>query len=264
MRLSIITCTIGLFTATPGFADTCSELFAAIPKLHGSEPLMASAVGKTYKALYDECDAHDQFAGHRPPTHNGKGLTCSGDRNRIDYLVKYPDSTISFSAKASVDADGSKFACGDAWPNQCATWLTFDQGSERNDVNAEDTPFVVVPTPMASTGISFQHDTQIGKGDLAVAFWNGKCSFGVVGDAGPYFRLGEISLRSHADLGHPRCKKPGQYPCAAINDVSIPKGVQYLVFPHSRPSPLTSENVNQVSRSEAEKRVNEFIKKFAQ
>lgn len=264
MRIFIATFLASAIAAAPCLADTCSDLFAALPKLHGGASLTAGSSGQSYKSLYDDCDAHDRFAGRRLPTHNGRGLTCSGDKNRVKYLLKYPDGTVSFGAKASVDADGSKFACGDSWPNQCGTWLQFDRGSERKDVNAEDTPFVVVPTKMSSTGISFQDDTQIGSGDLAVAFRNGKCSFGVVGDAGPYFRLGEISLRSHADLGHPRCNVSGQYPCKAINDVSIPRGVHYLIFPNSRPASLTSQNVNQISRTEAENKVNEFIKKFAQ
>ncbi len=263
MGRSLYAFTAILCSLAPAAADTCSDLVAALPKLSGGTPLTASAVNRTYKSLFDECDVQDKFAGHVLPTHNGKGLKCSGDRNRVAYLNKYPDGTISFSAKASVDADGSKFACGTGWPNQCGTWLQFDSGSERKDVNAEDTPFVVVPLAMSSTGISFLEDTGVGRGDLAVAVKGNKCSFGLVGDAGPYFRLGEVSLRSHADLGHPRCKKPNEHPCTAISDVSIPSGVHYLIFPKSRPVPLTSQNVNETARAGAEKHTSDFIQKFA-
>ena len=182
----------------------------------------------------------DTFAGRPLPMHAGRRLTCS-DRNNVSTVVRRKDGTIFFSAKAAVDADGSRLACGTGWPNQCGTWLQFDKGSKRRDVNAEDTPFVVVPGPPPGAAFSFRRDTGIGPGDLAVAFKGSRCSFGVVGDLGPYFRLGEISLRSHADLDHQRCKVPGQHPCAGIHDSSIGEGVNYLVFPHSRPAPLLSQ-----------------------
>ena len=253
-----------VIASSPATADVCADLIAASAKLKGGTPLVATAVNTPYKKLYDDCDSNNRFAGRSLPTHNGKGLTCSGDPNRVAALTKYPDGTIAFNAKGSVDADGSRFACGDGWPNQCGTWLTFDQGSQRHDVNAEDTPFVVVPIKMQSTGISFQDDTGIRRGDIAVAYTNGKCTFGVVGDAGPYFRLGELSLKAHAELGHPRCKVPGQYPCTAIRDSSIPKNVNYLIFPGTRPAPLTSQNVNEVSRTSGRKLVAEFLARFAQ
>jgi hypothetical protein len=225
---------------------------------------MSEAVGKSYKTLFDECDMQDTFAGQGLPAHAGKPLTCSGDRNRVGFLDKYPDNTIAFSAKAAVDADGSRYACKSSWPNQCNTWLEFDAHSEHKDVNAEDTPFVVVPGKMTSPAIDFQAETGIKPGDLAVAFTGGKCAFGVVGDAGPYFRLGELSLKAQADLGHPRCKVAGQYPCEAIIESGIGSGVNYLIFPHTRPVPLTSQNVNEVAANAAEKRAAAFIAQFTQ
>ena len=268
MRFILLFAVLAMFSSSAlGADETCATLIASLPKLTGATPLQASAVGQTYKQLYDTCDTTNQFAGRPLPTHNGKPLKCSSDKNRVASLSRYPDGTIAFQAKAGVDADGSKLACGTGWPNQCGTWLTFDQGSERKDVNAEDTPFIVVPTDMPGASISFQRDTGIGKGDLAVVVAKGRCTFGVVGDAGPYFRLGEISLRAQGDLGNPQCKIKGEYPCRAIigrgSGIGIPSGVAYFVFPGTRPSPLQSQTVNDVADKAGRKRVEKFISDFA-
>jgi hypothetical protein len=274
MRVLFFIFMLAAFPAMAAPGDTCADLTASLSKFTGGTPLRVNSNGQTYKNLFDTCDAKDRFAGRPLPLSRGREVSCSKDRNRVAYLVKYPDGTISFSAKAAVDADGSKLACGSGWPNLCATWLRFDQpGSVRKDVNAEDTPFVVIPRNVSlpkygnllPISISFRKDTRIERGDLAVAFTNGRCSFGVVGDSGPEFRLGEISLRSHVDLNNPQCKIKGQYPCKAIINGSgrgFPAGVNYLIFPHSRPVPLFSQSVNKVSRTQAEERVKAFIKKF--
>jgi len=267
---------MALMAALPSAAsadETCDRLLAALPRLSGGSPLVASGPGVTYKSLFDACDAQDNFLGRPLPAGpDGQELTCSNDPNRVAYLNKFPDGTISFSAKASVDADGSAAGCGAGWPNQCGTWLTFDRGSAHPDVNAEETPFVVVPGAfilrekhkLRVTLTSFRADTHIGAGDLAVAVWNGKCSFGVVGDSGPYFRLGEISLKSHVEFGNDQCEVVGQHPCQKIshhgNGESITSDVHYLIFPRSRPKPLLSQNVNGVSAEQARTKVDKFLR----
>jgi hypothetical protein len=264
MKIPFLALTVLLATSCPLWADTCSDLVTALPNLSQGVALTDSVTGESYKTLYDTCDSANIFAGKLLPKHNGKRLKCSSDPNRVSYVRKYPDGTVTFAAKGAVDADGSKFACGAGWPNLCGTWLEFDHGSSRHDVNAEDTPFIVVPRKMAGTGISFQKDSKIGKGDLAVAIWNGRCSYGVVGDAGPHFRLGELSLKAHAELGNPQCNNDNQYPCMSFSESGIPNNVHYIVFPGTRPVPLTSQNVNQVSRQKAEEQLKAFIAKYLQ
>jgi hypothetical protein len=265
MRLLVFLLAVLVSSGAAAADDTCASLIAALPKLSGGLPLQATGTGVTYKSLYDGCDEQNMFAGAPLPKHPkrpNERLKCSTDKNRVAFLVRYPEGTIVFSAKASVDADGSRLACGNKWPNQCGTWLQFDSGSQRTDVNAEDTPFVVVPGKTPGTNVSFQRDTRIRQGDVAVAVARGKCSFGVVGDSGPYFRLGELSLRAHGDLGNPQCAVEGQYPCQALKQGSgdsIGEGVTYFIFPRSRPARLLSQNVNALSRVEAENRVKTFL-----
>jgi hypothetical protein len=252
--------------SSTGEADTCADLIAAMPSMSKGIELVNSVTSESYKSLYDTCDNANTFAGEVLPKRKGSNtrLKCSSDPNNVSYVRKYPDGTVTFAAKGAVDADGSKYACGAGWPNQCGTWLEFDRGSTRHDVNAEDTPFIVVPRKMVSNGISFQKDGNIGKGDLAVVVWNGKCSYGVVGDAGPHFRLGELSLKAHAELGNPRCRKGNEYPCTRIIESGIANNVHYIVFPGTRPVPLTSQNVNSVSRQKAEEKLKAFIENYKQ
>ena len=151
--------------------------------------------------------------------------------------------------------------------DQTETWLTFDAGSNRHFVNAEDVPFVVVPTPFQAKNISFLGDTGIGKGDLAVAVKGNRCSFGVVGDAGPYFRLGEASIATHTDLGNPQCAVAGQHPCRRLKagggGVGIELGVTYVIFPGTRPQPLLAQTVVEVAGSAAAGRALTFFRQFA-
>lgn len=247
---------------TGAFAqDTCSQLVSRLKRGLVGDELVESRTGATYKSLYDTCDASNTFAGEPLPLSSGRRVTCSGDKNRVGFIAKF-EKAIVFSAKGSVDADGSKFSCGAGWPNQCGTWLEFDRGSQRKDVNAEDTSFVVVPGAMPGKGISFRGDTRIGAGDLAVAISGNRCTYGVVGDSGPYFRLGELSLKAHQELGNPQCAVPGQYPCRRLrfgSGVSIPSDVKYIIFPGTRPVPLHSQTVNTVARREAEAAAKRFL-----
>lgn len=243
-------------------ADVCEQIKSGIASLKPGEPLVAANTnGKTYKALYDECDRTNVFNGQLLPKQPNRGRAkCSTDPNRVQHVTKYPDRTIVFEAKMSVDADGSPVIGGSGWPNQIETWLTFDRGSEFNFANAEEVPFLVVPRNGA--GVSFLRDTGIGKGDLAVVIAQGKCSFGVAGDAGPHFRLGEASLRSHADVGNAQCANPNEHPCRRLrggSGIGLPAGAVYIIFPGTRPRPLLSQTVNSVAGEAAAAKALRFV-----
>jgi hypothetical protein len=207
------------------------------------------------------------FAGNALPSHNGRQLRCSTDPNRVKFITRFPDNTIVLNAKMSVDADGSPVIGGSGWPNNVQTWLTFDDGSETHFVNAEEVPFVVVPVAIPDSLFSFQRNTGIRKGDLAVVQSGDRCSFGVVGDAGPWFRIGEASLRTHEELGNPQCATAGQHPCTRLRNgsgVGIGRDVTYVIFPGTRPAPLLSQTVNDVAARLGKQRLVDFIDAFGQ
>lgn len=248
-------------------AQTCSTIVAGLAALKPGEPLLVQGgQGKAWKTLFDECDRFDTFAGLRLPKYKGRQLRCSTDQNQVEFLNHYADGTVVFNAKASVDADGSPVVGGSGWPNNVQTWLTFDKGSQDHFVNAEAVPFIVIPIDVPKVGMSLMTDTGIGKGDLAVVVKGERCSFAVVGDAGPWFRLGEVSLRAHEDLGNPQCAVTGQLPCRHLkggSGIGIPSNVTFIVFPGSRPKPLLSQTVNAVVAQEVGKRALQFLASHA-
>jgi hypothetical protein len=238
-----------------------------MPNLSGGTPLLAGQTGKTYKQLYDECDRNDTFAGKSLPDSGGHRQRCSTDPNRVENVTRYLDGTIVFTAKMSVDADGSPVVGGSGWPNNVKTWLEFDQGSAIHFANAEEVPYVVVPDKVPGMDISFQQDADIHPGDLAIVLEGGKCSFGVVGDSGPWFRLGEASLRSHDDLGNSQCKVQGQHPCQQLrggSGIGIGSGVTYIIFSKTRPHPLLSQTVNEVAPEKGAELASAFLKTHGQ
>jgi hypothetical protein len=244
-------------------SDACAPIIAGLARLNkGTEMKAAIGAGKTWKSLFDECDQTDRFAGQSLPMHMGKPLRCSTDPNRVAFISRYADGTVVFNAKASVDADGSPVVGGSGWPNNVQTWLTYDKGSKDTFVNAEDVPFIVLPLAAKAAGVSLMKDMGVGKGDLAVVVSGGRCSFAMLGDAGPWFRLGELSMRAHEELGNPQCRTPGERPCTRLkggSGVGIQKDVTYIVFPNSRPKPLLSQTVNPVLRELANERVRQFL-----
>lgn len=265
--MAIAICGLGLFlSAEANAADTCEAVIAGLSRLDltkGAE-LVATQAGKTYKSLYDRCDSTDRFAGQRLP----KSRKCSKDLNEVAFLKKFSDGTIVFSAKMAVDADGSPVSMG---PNHSATdqpetSLTFDAESEHHFVNAEEVSFVVIPGRDPVTGISLMRDAGIAIGDLALITKNGKCSFGLVADTGPYFRLGEASIRAHADLGNPQCQNADEHPCKKLKNKGsgkgIASGVTYILLPGTRPSPLLSQTVTTITRAKSAAAALRFLKAF--
>lgn len=251
--------------STAAAADTgCAALLARLEAVRpeaGSELRTTAAGGPTYKSLFDQCDRTDTFAGAPLPTHRAKPLRCSSDPNKVAFIRRYADGTIVFRAKMGVDADGAPISSGGgrSTTDQPKTSLVYDRGSTRRFTDAEQVPFIVVPGANRALGVDFMGRTGVRVGDLAVAMSASGCSFGVVGDVGPYFRLGEGSLRTHDELGHPRCVVRNQRPCRRIRDRSIPSDVTYVVFPRSRPTPLLWQTGVAVAKQASAARLETFL-----
>jgi Fungal chitosanase of glycosyl hydrolase group 75 len=135
------------------------------------------------------------------------------------------------------DADGKPFIQGpdDPFPGYyvSATALA-DRSKPANDptryVDASRIPFVVLPGGMAR---------QLGArpGDFATVFnqRNGKSSYAIFGDVGPYDRIGEGSVALAENLGIRSDARNG----------GARRGILYLVFPGSgNGKPRTIEEIN--------------------
>jgi Fungal chitosanase of glycosyl hydrolase group 75 len=246
-------------------AEVCDDVASRLGRLDLTRAIEIQATAhQTFTQLYKECDEKDSFGGAALPTFKGKSQKCSTDLNRVEQALQFSDKTVLVTAKGSVDADGSPAACGPhrSLTDQCETWLTFDPSSAKHFVDAEQVPFVVVPGSFHIKRISFMKATGIGKGDLAVAFYAGRCAFGVVGDSGPYFRLGELSVAAHEELGNPQCATFDK-PCTRLkgngSGRGIESGVTYVIFPKSRPKPLTADDVVVVANANAKKALESFL-----
>ena len=272
MAVRLCSLVTALVLATGGGASAAASFASLAPLLasldldRGTE-LVNSRVGKTYRSLYKTCDSADTFNGALLPRFNGRRLKCSTDPNHVDFIRKFPDGTIVFRSKMGVDADGSPVSQS---PNASAadqphTSLHYDTGTA-DYVNAEDVSFVVVPQSKASYRAAFKADSGIGLGDLAVVIKGGKCSFGLVADEGPAYRIGEASMKAHEDLGNPQCKVPGEYPCKRLkaggNGVGIAAGVTYIIFPNSRPSSLKGSSVSSLTARLGSEKAAEFLAKY--
>jgi hypothetical protein len=251
-------------------AEDCAALSERLSQLDPAKAQPVQATPSTgFADLYRECDEHDSWAGQPLPTFKGLSLKCSTDKNRVEKLLQFPDRTVLFEAKAAVDADGSPVSCGrnHSQTDQCETWLSYDPGSPQKYVDAEQVPFIVVPLDGPKPQrLSLMKTTGIRRGDLAVAMYKGQCAYGVVGDAGPYFRLGEASLATHAALGNPQCKG-SETPCTKLvgggSGRGLPSGVSYLVFPGTRPKPLRSDTLVEVSGKAAKAALEKFLDTWA-
>lgn len=279
LLITAVAATLPLSDASHADA-ACDKLVAALPKLRMSDAkdlAVSTIAGKTYKELFDTCDAHDTFADMPLPS----GRRCSTDKNSVGFIKVFTGSsgtTLVFRAKAAVDVDGSP-ASNLGHPNdQTQTSLKFDKGSKDKSANAEEVPFVVIPRESVKdeTGKRIFYNTFFAKdsgakpGDLAVAVHKKLCSFGVVGDLGPEFRLGETSMKTHAELGNPQCddQHPNEHPCLHVRNGGDGRGIDgssvtYIVFPGTRPPKLISQTVVAVTRKASRERSAKFIAEFA-
>jgi Fungal chitosanase of glycosyl hydrolase group 75 len=264
-RTAALALTISL-TAANARGQSCEQLAAGLTSLDltkGQELIASNTNGRTHQSLFAECDAKNTFLG-TALSHNRK---CSTDKNRVEFIKRFPDGTIVFRSKMAVDNVGSPASCGlqKSQADQCATSLTFDAGSQTHFANAEELPFAVIPGS-APGGVSFMKDTGVNIGDLGLILIGPSCSPGVVGDQGPFYRLGEGSTRAHQDLGNPQCAVPGQHPCLRLkangDGVGIPSGVTFLMFPKTRPVPLHSQTAVQIARDAASKKAAAFFDQF--
>lgn len=211
------------------------------------------AVDEDYRAQFDLCDTENQF--HGESFERGRG--CRGDPNRAQALLRLPGGVIAYVSKLAVDLDGSPFACGPdhGRSDQCPTALMLgDAGGAEVPLDADRVPYVVIPSagPEPYRG-EFARLTGVRVGDFGVVIKDGIVVPVIVGDTGPYNKLGEGSLALHRALGRELCtdRDPSGVCRRVVEDMtSIDDGVTTILFPGSRRPDLTPDNVEAVVKTE--------------
>ena len=127
-------------------------------------------------------------------------------------ITELDDLSVTYTAKAAIDGDGSgDNACND--PDfQPDTSLHHEEGSA---LESETEPYIAVP-PAIICGVK-----GIVLGCKAVVKYNGLSVNAVVGDVGPHAKLGEISIA---------CAEALQIPSSPLTG-GVDSGVFYQLWP---------------------------------
>jgi peptidoglycan hydrolase-like protein with peptidoglycan-binding domain len=156
---------------------------------------------------------------------------AKGDPSNCKALLKFPDGTVFFDAKMAICADGSPRAKDiDPGPGNPKTAFTYP-GTTNEYFNAENTPYVVLPSKNPSGSLNFTGVLGISKLDLAVVIHKGKVTPAFYGEVGPWFRLGEAAIEVHENLP---VRAPWTTPAKTkIRNASVEGDVLCFVFPNT-------------------------------
>lgn len=171
------------------------------------------------------------------------GLPVDRQFTGLNQLLRLPDGTLFIDADLDTDADGSPRALDiDPGSGQLETSFNFDnEVGQRQYVDAENVPYIVLP-------VSFYKDMGIQVGDVAAVVWQGRVVYAIFADSGPKDLIGEGSVALSEALGF----DPWRMRDGRLQIVNGIEGhVLMFVFPHSAPTDLTPENINQKTIAQA-------------
>ena len=239
---------LALLVFTPSVALAQSNIYTPPSKsvsiLKEIQFNKAIPLDENYRSEFEICDQDE----------------CSDDPNNVKALLKFPDGTIFFEAKLSLDIDGSQIACNNPGnTDQCATsyrWRGISKEPEKF-VDSDKFSYIVIPTTNedSSSNEDFRNKTNVDIGDLGVVVFRDKVVPVFIADGGPSFRLGEGSFKLLKELGEDRCTdRNSEGHCTDYIDSSIGDKVLFFVFPKSEIKDLNPNNALEKVRNEALKR----------
>lgn len=191
---------------------------------------------------------------------------CSRDPSNVKALLKLKDGAILWHSKMALDVDGS-WAAWNGIPGATDLKETSykwsgvaDQASRPAQLDPDRIPFVVIPTDglrrltgsrSGQLGRAFAEKTGLQLGDMGIVVYRDRWTPVLIGDSGPFMRLGEASSRVFEAIGQSRCKRwssdgltctgpgNGAYP---YRNFGLGKDVLFILFPGSRASELSPAN----------------------
>jgi Fungal chitosanase of glycosyl hydrolase group 75 len=248
LRLLTAAVLVGAGTATAALAydpPAASKL-----AVQGIDFAGATAIDEDYRAEFKSCDDQDIFRGTKM-----KGWRkCSGDKNNMAAFLKFASGAVFFEGKMSLDLDGSWKACNSpGLADLCPTWYTWPGvAGKKSFIDSDAYPYVVIPIagPKAHRA-EFRDKTAIGRGDFAVVVFDGKIVAAIVGDGGPYNKMGEASNAVFKAVGKDRCRKTNSDGhCVRYKDASLESGALYFIFPGTARADITPANALELMKAE--------------
>ncbi|HEV7317330.1 MAG TPA: hypothetical protein VGO04_01800 [Ensifer sp.] len=260
-----------------------------IGQAHAAEPPASSAallnaidfpaaapLDEPYRLEFVACDGEtagvgrkDHFLGFSmklPNTPSDRQYyLCSRDPSRVKALLRLKDGAIYWRAKMALDVDGS-WAAWNGLPGAtdlketAYKWPGSPNPSARSaQIDPDRIPYIVMPTAgiakitgnrSGEIGRVFANKTGLRLGDMGVVVYKDRWTPILIGDGGPFMRLGEGSSRVFEAIGESRCKKwntdgtacvgPGNvYP---YRNFGLSGDVIFIAYPGSRNTGLTPAN----------------------
>jgi hypothetical protein len=233
----------------------------------------AVPVDETYRKEFEKCDKKNIFRGLPVPSDR----LCKDDPNNVKALLKFPDGTIFYESKMSLDRDGSWITCkgNKKTSDLCSTSLPWPNISQEPDkyIDSDNFPYIVNPALNFKRKFDkeFQNKTGTNLGDLGIVIYKGKVVPVFIADNGPYNKLGEGSARVHELIGEDKCKIGNRRTdgktrpdiekrwtsdtyCTDHNDFSVEDKVLFFIFPNSKIPNLSPSNAITKINTEALKR----------
>jgi hypothetical protein len=207
-------------TNRPGFAVPAAS--AAL--VEGIDFNTAESVGTNFVEKFKSADNGGD---------GSRGIkSAANDPSRCDRVLRFPDGTIFFSAKMAIDSDGSPRARSIDNTGDPHTSQRYSDG-ESTSVNAEEVPYFVLPQFDKFAREDFIADLGLKLGDYGVVIYKDKITGAFVADEGPFYKIGEASIRTHEQL-QPAAPSPWTTSAKKkVRDSSVDRHVLYFVFPRT-------------------------------
>ncbi|PWW01846.1 chitosanase (glycosyl hydrolase group 75) [Hoeflea marina] len=276
-HLYVLAAGLGLAAAlAAGQANAYDPPAASVGLLSGVDFAAAAPLDEGYRMEFVGCDGDagaskkDHFLGHSlrlsGVPESRQFYLCSRDPSHVKALLKLEDGGIYWHSKMALDVDGS-WAAWNGIPGATDLketsykWPGYPNSSARAaQIDPDRIPFIVIPlaglkkltgTASSSLGKLFAGTTGIGLGDMGVVIHKGLWTPVLVGDGGPFMRLGEGSSRVFEAIGQSRCKKwssdgqtcvgPG-HPVYPYKNFGLGHDVLFIVYPGTASPDITPDN----------------------
>jgi hypothetical protein len=261
----------------PGQALAYDPPASSKPLLKGVDFTAAGALDEEYRLQFVACDRG--MAGVGPKDHfRGKKLRlagkpekkqyylCSRDPSNVEALLTLKDGGVFWHSKMALDVDGS-WAAWNGIPGATDSTETSykwpgvaGSGSHAAQIDPDRIPFVVMPmngleklTGAASSalGMEFAEKTRLTLGDMGVVIYRDSWTPVLIGDGGPFMRLGEGSSRVFEAIGQKVCKQwsADGLTCVGTGHKAYPyensgldRDVLFVLYPNSSASDITPQN----------------------